>query len=115
MSGLSVASFFPFRRLKVFYQDVNAEVTEAHIMTRADLRFTPVCQACGSKVSGVHSWTRHKIRDLNMATATVWVSCYIARYIVLIASAFMSRISVFSIPICGSPGGWPDTYINCAG
>ncbi len=75
MSGLSVASFFPFRRLKIFYQDVNAEVTEAHIMTRADLRFTPVCQTCGNKASGVHSWTRRKIRDLNMATATVWVSC----------------------------------------
>jgi transposase len=75
MSGLSVSSFFPFRRLNVFHQDVNAEVSEAHIMARADLRFTPVCQACGNTASGVHSWTRRKIRDLNMATATVWVTC----------------------------------------
>ena len=75
MSGLSVASFFPFRRLNIFYQEVNAEATEAHIKTRADLRFKPVCQACGNPASGVHSWTSRKIRDLNMATATVWVSC----------------------------------------
>ena len=75
MSRHSIASFFPFRRLKVYYQDVNPEVTEAHIKTRADLRFTPVCQACGNKAPRVHSWTRREIRDLNMATATVWVSC----------------------------------------
>ena len=75
MSGLSVASFFPFRRLNIFYREVNAEATEAHIKARADLRFNPMCQACGNPASGVHSWTSRKIRDLNIATATVWISC----------------------------------------
>jgi transposase len=75
MSGLSIAAFFPFRRIKIYHQKVDAEASEAVISVRADLRYTPICHKCGKKASGVHSWTSRKIRDLNISTAATWVSC----------------------------------------
>lgn len=75
MSGLSVAAYFPFRRVKISHQAVNAEVTVAHIHAEPDLRFQPVCQRCGHKASGIHSWMQRKVRDLDLATARLWVTC----------------------------------------
>lgn len=76
MSKLSIAVFFPFRRIKITGQQVSAEVTEAHIHVEPDKRFHPVCHGCGKKASGVHSWTLRKVRDLSIGPAIkVWVTC----------------------------------------
>lgn len=75
MSGLSIASYFPFRRIKIVSQTVTHEATVAHIQAEPDKRFHPICQSCGQKASGVHSWTHRKIRDLNIASARTWIIC----------------------------------------
>jgi transposase len=74
MSALSVAAYFPFRRVKLSCQGVYAETTAAHIHAEPDKRFQPICHCCGNKASGVHSWMQRKIRDLSLATAQVWIT-----------------------------------------
>lgn len=76
MSKLSVTAYFPFRRVKITHQSVDTEASHAHVHVEPDMRFQPVCHQCGCKASGVHSWTRRKVRDLNLATAQVWVDCH---------------------------------------
>jgi len=46
MSGLSIAAFFPFRRIKITAQQVSTEATEAHIQSEPDMRFHPICHVC---------------------------------------------------------------------
>lgn len=75
MSGLSIAPYFPFRRIKIVHQQVTADVSEAHINVEPNRRFRPLCHRCGQKASGVHSWIQRKIRDLSIATARLWVTC----------------------------------------
>ena len=75
MSGLSIASYFPFRRIKIVNQTVTPEANSAHIKVTPDKRFQPICQGCGQRASGVHSWTQRKIRDLNLASARSWITC----------------------------------------
>jgi len=75
MSELSIAPYFPFRRIKIVEQAVTPGATEAHILAEPDKRFRPICQRCGQLASGVHSWTQRKIRDLSFATAQTWVTC----------------------------------------
>ena len=75
MSVPTIAPYFPFRRIKIIDQAVTSEAIEAHIHVEPDKRFYPICQRCGNKVSGVHSWTQRKIRDLNIATALIWITC----------------------------------------
>ncbi len=75
MSALTIASYFPFRRIKIINQSVLADVSQAHIQAKPDKRFQPVCHFCGQKASGVHSWSKRKVRDLNLATARVWITC----------------------------------------
>ena len=76
MSGLSIAAFFPFRRIKITGQKVSTDVTEANIQAEPDKRFKPVCHQCGKRAAGVHSWTQRKVRDLSIGPAnTVWVTC----------------------------------------
>jgi transposase len=76
MSGLSIAAYFPFRRIKITAQQVSTDATEAHIHAEPDKRFKPVCHGCGKTASGIHSWTQRKVRDLSIGPAmTVWVTC----------------------------------------
>ena len=75
MSVLSIAPYFPFRRIKIVEQTVTPGATEAYILAEPDKRFRPICQRCGQLASGVHSWTQRKIRDLSFATAQTWVTC----------------------------------------
>jgi transposase len=75
MSNISIAPYFPFRRIKIVNQTVTPDTTAAHIHLQPDKRFQPICHGCGQRASGVHSWTRRKIRDLNLATARLWISC----------------------------------------
>jgi len=75
MSALSIAAYFPFRRIKIIDQTVTPEATVTHIQVEPDKRFQPICQICGQKASGVHSWTHRKIRDLSLASARTWITC----------------------------------------
>ena len=75
MSVPAIAPYFPFRRCKIVDQTVTPGATAAQIHVQPDKRFQPICHGCGQRASGVHSWTRRKIRDLNLATARLWVTC----------------------------------------
>ena len=75
MSKPTIAPYFPFRRIKIINQSVTADACTAHIQMQSDKRFGPICHGCGCRATGVHSWTQRKVRDLNMATARLWVSC----------------------------------------
>ena len=75
MSVASIAPYFPFRRIRIVGQTVASDATGAHIQAEPDKRFHPICQQCGQKASGTHSWTQRKIRDLSFATARTWITC----------------------------------------
>ena len=72
MSGLSIASYFPFTRVKVVAQNVHAE--GALIRVQPDLRWRPLCHDCRSPAGTIHSQGhRRMIRDLNFADRRVWL------------------------------------------
>lgn len=73
MSTLSIAAYFPFRRVKVSGQSVAAEADVAFIDIEPDLRFTPVCHQCASPAPRVHSRHTRAVRDLDFASARVWL------------------------------------------
>ena len=75
MSVPTIAPYFPFRRIKIMSQSVTAEAEAAHLLMQPDKRFVPVCHGCGLPAAAVHSWTRRRVRDLNFATAQVWLEC----------------------------------------
>jgi transposase len=75
MSGLSIAPYFPFRRIKIVHQRVDPEATKAIIHMQPDHRYKPICSGCGKHATGIHSWTQRTIRDLNIATARLWLTC----------------------------------------
>ena len=64
MSGLSVAEYFPWRRVKVTYQNVITESKLAMVRLEPDRRFHPLCHACGQAARTVHSRTRKFVQDL---------------------------------------------------
>ena len=64
MSGLSVAEYFPWRRVKVTYQNVIAESKLAMVRLEPDGRFRPLCHACGQPARTVHSHARKFVQDL---------------------------------------------------
>ena len=37
--------------------------------------YKPVCHKCGYKVDTAHSWAQRRVRDLNLASAEVWLDC----------------------------------------
>jgi hypothetical protein len=74
MSAPTIAPYFPFRRIKIIKQQVLPDASETRIFAQPDKRFQPICQCCGQKASGIHSWTQCTIRDLNLATAKVWLT-----------------------------------------
>ena len=75
MSGLSIAPYFPFRRIKIVKQSLLPDISEARIHAEPDKRFHPICHCCGKKVTATHSWTQRTIRDLNLAATRVWITC----------------------------------------
>jgi transposase len=75
MSTLSIAKYLPFRRMRVTGQMVDAAVSAAMISMKPDSRFHPVCHVCGTPAHGVHSEETRAIRDLNLASARVWINC----------------------------------------
>ena len=47
MSVLSIAPYFPFRRIKIVEQTVLSNANEARIKVEPDKRFQPICHFCG--------------------------------------------------------------------
>jgi transposase len=75
MSVPTIAPYFPFGRIKIISQSVLPGASESRIQAQPDKRFAPICHGCGQKACGVHSWAERTVRDLNMATARVWIRC----------------------------------------
>lgn len=71
MSTLSIAPYFPYRRVRVASQRVRAAGPVAEIAAVPDRRFTPRCHGCGQRCRRVHSWEQRAIRDLNLGEARV--------------------------------------------
>ena len=72
MSGLSIASYFPFTRVKVVAQNIHPE--GAMIRVQQDLRWRPLCHHCRSPGRTIHSQGhRRMIRDLNLADRQIWL------------------------------------------
>jgi transposase len=64
VSGLSVAHYFPWRRVRIVYQNVNGEPPSALIRLEPDRRFRACCHGCGGPARTVHSHGRKFVRDL---------------------------------------------------
>jgi len=73
MFSCSVNRYFPFQRVKIVRQSVTPDALVAWIRIEADNRFRPICHVCGNKVGRVHATDRRRVRDLNLATAQVWL------------------------------------------
>jgi len=72
MSSLSIASYFPFTRVKVVSQNVHDG--GALIKVQPDLRWHPLCHDCRSPAQTVHSQGHRRIiRDLNISDRQVWL------------------------------------------
>ena len=55
---------------------MNADAANASIEIVPNYRFKPICHRCGHQADVAHSWAKRRIRDLNLATATVWLNCH---------------------------------------
>jgi hypothetical protein len=55
MSTLSIAAYFPFRRVRIASQSVAAQVDLAMINVVPDGWFRPVCHICGRQAPGQFS------------------------------------------------------------
>jgi len=75
MSTLSIAAYFPFRRVRITRQSVGAEADIAVIDVVPDQRFRPVCHDCKGPAGRARQRTIRAIRDLNIASARVWLHC----------------------------------------
>ena len=75
MSGLSIAPYFPFARMKVVSQNVHVDLKNPGtlIHLQPDRRFRPVCHVCGT-AGQVHSTgLRRIVRDLNIGPAQTFL------------------------------------------
>ena len=75
MSVPTIAPYFPFRRIKIIKQNIMPEAEAANIHLLPNKRFVPICQRCGQRATGIHSWALRKIRDLSLAAVRVWLTC----------------------------------------
>ena len=71
MSNVSIAPYFPFRRVRIVRQSVSEDGTMSWVVLEPDQRFTPTCSVCGKTASGVHQYTRRAVRDLCLCEAQV--------------------------------------------
>jgi len=68
MSTVSIAAYFPFRRVRICRQSVAAEADLAVIDVVPDRRFRPICYRCAS-TRRIQQRDIRSIRDLNFAPA----------------------------------------------
>lgn len=74
MSSMSVAHYFPFSRAKVTGQAVGAEAELAVIRIEPDFRYKPICHECGCTEGRIHEWHSRAVRDLDLASAKVFLN-----------------------------------------
>jgi hypothetical protein len=67
MSGISISTYFSFRRIIITKQAVEVTGTKAVLDVEPDKRFQPVSHLCWKNACSVHSWTQRSVRDLNLA------------------------------------------------
>lgn len=79
MSGLSIAQYFPFARVRILDQEVSSDATTARIRVVPDRRFRPLCHICKQPCQRVHSEENRTLRDLNFGSARVWIDCCFRR------------------------------------
>jgi len=75
MSSLSIARYFPFRRVRIAGQNVAGKADLAMIDVVPDQRFRPVCHACGKPAGRARQNEIRAIRDLNFGSAAVSLRC----------------------------------------
>lgn len=75
MSNLSITHYFPFPRVRIVKHRVSMHADSAWIEAVPDKRFHPICHICGSKGERVHSQEQRTFRDLDFASARVWIQC----------------------------------------
>jgi len=75
MSSLSIAAYFPFRRVRISGQSVAAQADLAMIDVVPDKRFQPVCHACGRPAGPIQQREVRAVRDLNFGPARVHLRC----------------------------------------
>lgn len=73
MSSISIAAYFPFRRVKVCRQSVSIEDGVAFIDIAPDERFRALCHQCGARGGWVHSREVRAVRDLDFPSVHVWL------------------------------------------
>ena len=74
MSSVSIAAYFPFRRVCISAQSVAAQVDLAVVDVVPDRRFRPICYRCKT-VGTIQQHEVRSIRDLNFATAQMHLRC----------------------------------------
>jgi len=65
MSGSSIASYYPWCRMRVSYHHVTQPSQTALVKLEPDQRFRPLCHACGQPAGPVHSHGRKFVRDMS--------------------------------------------------
>ena len=75
MSSLSIAAYFPFRRVRISGQNVAPQGDLSVIDVEPDKRFHPICHACGRPAGRVQQREVRSIRDLDFASARVHLRC----------------------------------------
>ena len=75
MSSLSIAAYFPFRRVRIAGQSVSAQADLAVIDVVPDKRFQPVCHTCGRPGGRIQQREVRAVRDLNFGAARVSLRC----------------------------------------
>ena len=75
MSGLSIAAYFPFARVKVVCQNVHLDARPAGALIglAPDLRFRPICRDCGASGTVHALGLRRIVRDLNIGPAKTFL------------------------------------------
>lgn len=75
MSSLSIAPYFSFCRTRIVEQLVYPNAQRSWVKVVPDKRFQPICHRCGQKAVGIHSWGQRTVRDMNLASTTVFLHC----------------------------------------
>ena len=72
MSNLSIASYFPFARVKVVSQNVHT--AGSLLLIEQDLRYRPLCHECRTPANTVHSQGNWRfVRDLSFGEHRMWL------------------------------------------
>lgn len=79
MPGISIAPYFPFDRVKIVSQRLTSEGSIIRI--EPDLRYIPQCGRCGTPTRRVHSESKRRVRDLDLAGMRVWLDCRIRKVV----------------------------------